>query len=532
VDTASLARWVEEHGARLVGAVVQRVVCVGDGIILDLRQGHAPVEVGLHAAHGAAWATYLQDKPRDILLRDLATLRPEFAATAPRELALRSADATCLDALRAWLVRPATATPTWQQLQAATLRKLRTIPGDRRLWLEFERADAATTSRFELVAELFDRAGNIILNCDGDEIANWSGRKPAPALAREGLPQSSASPPGDHGSSRHGSAVQHSLAVEAIIALAAAAAASLARAHRQALQRDLKRLRTRMERLREDVAATAQAEIWRHHAELLSANLHRARRGQESIELEDLYAPGTTVTIALDPKLAPHENVAQLFKRVRRLARGKSSIEARMQETDAALRDLEARAGSIEHQPVEWSQVLTWAASTWKGAMSPSVLRADARILWAPGGPTWQLATADAKPQSRSQRGPGRSYLLPGNWEVRVGRNNADNDELTHRFAHADDVWLHASGVSGSHVVLRMHGRKDNPPREILEAAAAIAARFSRAKHARTVPVLWTRKRYVRKPRGSAPGLATCTNEKTLFVRPGLPDSGDDDESN
>ena len=533
MDTTSLARWAEEHGAHLAGAVVQRVVCVGDGIILDLRQGHAPVEVGLFAAHGAAWATCLQDKPRDFLHRELATLHPDFVAPAPSELGLRSADATCLDALRAWLVRPATATPTWQQLQAATLRKLRTIPGDRRLWLEFERADATTTSRFELLAELFDRAGNLILNGDGVEIANWSGRKPAPALAREEAPPSSASPRGDHGSepSRHGGAVQHSLAVEATIALAAAAAASLARAHRQSLQRDLKRLRTRMERLREDVAATAQAEIWRHHAELLSANLHRARRGQESIDLEDLYAPGTTVTIALDPKLAPHENVAQLFKRVRRLARGKSSIEARMQETDTALRDLEARAGSIEHQPVEWSQVLTWAASTWKGAMSPSVLRADARTLWAPGGPVWQQSAAATETSQREQRGPGRSYLLPGNWEVRVGRNNADNDELTHRFAHADDVWLHASGVSGSHVVLRMHGRKDNPPREILEAAAAIAARFSRAKHARTVPVLWTRKRYVRKPRGSSPGLATCTNEKTLFVRPGLPDSADDDES-
>jgi len=69
-----------------------------------------------------------------------------------------------------------------------------------------------------------------------------------------------------------------------------------------------------------------------------------------------------------------------------------------------------------------------------------------------------------------------------------------------------------------------MQGRKDNPPREILEAAAAIAARFSQAKHARTVPVLWTRKRYVRKPRGGTPGLATCSHEKTLFVRPGLPE--------
>jgi predicted ribosome quality control (RQC) complex YloA/Tae2 family protein len=114
---------------------------------------------------------------------------------------------------------------------------------------------------------------------------------------------------------------------------------------------------------------------------------------------------------------------------------------------------------------------------------------------------------------------------LPDGWEVRVGRDDADNDALTHRFARPDDVWLHASGVAGSHVVLRMHGRDGNPPRTVLEAAAALAARFSKAKHAGTVPVIWTRKRYVRKPRGGAPGVAVCTHEKTLFVRPALPET-------
>jgi predicted ribosome quality control (RQC) complex YloA/Tae2 family protein len=100
---------------------------------------------------------------------------------------------------------------------------------------------------------------------------------------------------------------------------------------------------------------------------------------------------------------------------------------------------------------------------------------------------------------------------------------------LTHRFAAPDDVWLHASGASGSHVVLRMHGKSDNPPRDVLEAAAALAARFSKAKHAGTVPVVWTRKRYVRKPRGSPAGLAVCTHEKTVFVKPALPEGTDEE---
>ncbi len=536
MDAVSLARWVEKHGARLAGAVVQRVVCVGDGIILDLRLAHAPVEVGLLAASGAAWATCLQDKPRDLLHGEFATHHPAFIAPAPADLALRLADATCLDALRAWLVRPAPAAPTWQQLQAATLRTLRTLPDDRRLWLEFERVDVATTMRFTLVAELFDRSGNFILNCNGVEIANWRGRRPAPDLS---VPQSRVLPQVDPAAEAPGAAPEprnpthQSLAAEAYIALAAASAAALERAHRQVLQRDAKRLQKLIDKLAAEAREATRAETWRHHAELLSANLHQVRRGQESIELEDLYAPGTRITIALDPRLAPHENVALLFKRARRGARGQVAIASRLQAARAALQELDTPLASATASAAaaDWPRVLEWAANMWKESLSNALVRADARTLWTPGGPVWQKSAAATEVSQREQRGPGRSFLLPGNWEVRVGRNNADNDELTHRFAHADDVWLHASGVPGSHVVLRMHGRKDNPPRDILEAAAAIAARYSQAKHARTVPVLWTRKRYVRKPRGSAQGLATCTHEKTLFVRPGLPEATTEDES-
>ena len=92
------------------------------------------------------------------------------------------------------------------------------------------------------------------------------------------------------------------------------------------------------------------------------------------------------------------------------------------------------------------------------------------------------------------------------------------------RPVRAVDIDSKATKITITGRIQPMRGRTDNPPREVLEAAAAIAARFSKAKHAGTVPVIWTRKRYVRKPRGSKPGLATCTHEKTVFVRPGIPE--------
>ena len=117
---------------------------------------------------------------------------------------------------------------------------------------------------------------------------------------------------------------------------------------------------------------------------------------------------------------------------------------------------------------------------------------------------------------------PFRRYLIDGRWEAWVGRSNQENDELTHRASHVKDIWLHAQGVSGSHVILRTEGRPDQVPQKVIAKAAALAALHSKAKHSKLVPVIWTERRYVRKPRKAAPGTAVCLQEKSLFVEPGV----------
>jgi predicted ribosome quality control (RQC) complex YloA/Tae2 family protein len=117
---------------------------------------------------------------------------------------------------------------------------------------------------------------------------------------------------------------------------------------------------------------------------------------------------------------------------------------------------------------------------------------------------------------------PFRRYLIEGKWEVWVGRSSAENDELTHRAAHNRDIWLHAQGVAGSHVVLRTQGHPERVPHTVLAKAAALAALHSKARHAQLVPVVHTEKRYVRKPRKSPPGTAVCLRDRSLFARPGV----------
>ena len=114
--------------------------------------------------------------------------------------------------------------------------------------------------------------------------------------------------------------------------------------------------------------------------------------------------------------------------------------------------------------------------------------------------------------------------MLSGGWEVRVGRSNSENDELTHRWASQRDLWFHARGAQGSHAVLRVGSGKGEPPREIIEAAAAIAAWFSKARNSSLVPVAYTEKRYVRKPRKAPVGTALMMREKVIMVTPALPE--------
>lgn len=117
---------------------------------------------------------------------------------------------------------------------------------------------------------------------------------------------------------------------------------------------------------------------------------------------------------------------------------------------------------------------------------------------------------------------PRRSYkrfTSRGGLEIRVGRSAKDNDVLTFHDSSPDDVWLHARGASGSHVVLRWT-REEAPPAADLEDAALLAAWHSRARGSTVVPVDWARRRYVRKPRGAAPGSVVLQRAQTVFARP------------
>ena len=122
----------------------------------------------------------------------------------------------------------------------------------------------------------------------------------------------------------------------------------------------------------------------------------------------------------------------------------------------------------------------------------------------------------------RTRLQPRRLRTTEG-WDVLIGRTNEGNDHLTHHLARSEDYWFHVHGCPGSHVVLRRGKGKNEPSSRTLGEVAAWAAYYSQARTAGKVPVIWTRKKYVRRPRNAPAGLAICEREKSLIVRPARP---------
>jgi predicted ribosome quality control (RQC) complex YloA/Tae2 family protein len=240
-----------------------------------------------------------------------------------------------------------------------------------------------------------------------------------------------------------------------------------------------------------ELARVGEADRLRAQGDLLLAHLDWVEPGTSSVVLPDF--DGGETEVSLDPALRPHENAERLYDEARRRARS----EARVPELlEAAEKDRDRWIEGIA--ALERGEVPAWV----EGALT----RADQK-------------EKRAKSQPAEQRLPYRLYRTSGGLEVRVGRTSRDNDRLT--FAHClpADVWLHARSVPGSHVVLRWTG-EGAPPARDLEEAATLAAIYSKARTSGTVAVDWTRRKYVRKPRGAPPGRVTLLHAKTVFVEP------------
>jgi predicted ribosome quality control (RQC) complex YloA/Tae2 family protein len=259
-------------------------------------------------------------------------------------------------------------------------------------------------------------------------------------------------------------------------------------------------------RHRENLKAARGGDRQRRSADLLLSQVEVRQRGLREIEVIDAFDPeAPRVRITLDPRKTLAGNAEDLYRRARKARRAVRHLTEVLAWGEAEVRFLaEQRLHGEQAQDVETLE---------------SIEETIAGALARPGGRKAQARTG-RRGQETGQTGP-RRFELEG-WEILAGRHSRDNDRIVTRLGRRDDYWLHARGVPGAHVLVRGHGLGE-PPARILEAAARIAAHFSRARNDSRADVSLTRLRYVRKAPRLLPGQVEVTRSRTLTVRPGLP---------
>jgi predicted ribosome quality control (RQC) complex YloA/Tae2 family protein len=393
-----------------------------------------------------------------------------------------------------------------RELEGARLVAVEALPGDRVASLRFEGA----RGELRLVAELTGRHGNLFLvGADGIIRAsagrNLSQRRRLVPGEPWLPPRDEAAPPGPPLARVRfvpveGEAFPLSAAIERhyVAKEEERLLAEGRRRLREPLRAAIARATRALAKLAEEAARVPAAEADRRTADLLKANLRLVRRGMREVTVTEWTEEGPReVRLALDPTLGPQANLERCYRRYRRIVDSAARVAARDAEVrtrEGALRALLARVDVA--LPGELSRLEKEARKLGAGPRPPPVPR--------------RRREAPALPHRTFRSLAGTSIL--------VGRGAAENDALTLRIARGNDLWLHARGVTGAHVVVRLEKGKA-PDQETLLDAAHLALHFSDARGAPRADVACTHVKYVRKPKGSAPGAVTYSQEKVLPLR-------------
>ncbi len=258
---------------------------------------------------------------------------------------------------------------------------------------------------------------------------------------------------------------------------------------REPLEKRLKLLEKQLEDVTRAQEAVLDAMEWREWADALLAFRAQVASGVSSVKLPNLYGEGE-IDIPLEPDLDAAQNANRLYSRAKR----REEVNERL-----AVREPELRVQKTEVE--QFLHELETAGETQLEAL----LQRSAESVVAPPP-------------------VGIRYRTRGGYDVLVGRNSKENDFLTFRLASSLDVWFHVQGYPGSHAVLRA-GNKEVPFSDILEAAA-VAAWHSKARGSTSVAVDYMLKKHVWKPKGAKAGAVYFTNQKTVVVEPGVPETG------
>ncbi len=295
---------------------------------------------------------------------------------------------------------------------------------------------------------------------------------------------------------------------------------------RKVLQTQLERCKRKSALLKQELAVSEDASRYRLQAELLLAYQHEVKQGQSSAVLQNFFddeANQSEVTIPLDPRFDAIGNANRLFHKYHKLRRALALVPGQIEQNTTEQATVEQLLADLMLADTPAEVALVKAEVQGAGYM---------RGAKVSGSTITGVRKQSHKGKSGKQKKgkpvpPGGGVPLHiqsrDGFTILIGKNSRQNEEVTFHQAAAHDMWLHARGVPGAHVIIKAGGR--DIPRSTLEQAASLAAYYSQARGSTSVPVDYTLQRHVRHMKGGGPGMVLYEREKTMYAEPSNPSS-------
>ncbi|MGE8204143.1 Rqc2 family fibronectin-binding protein [Heyndrickxia sp. NPDC080065] len=251
----------------------------------------------------------------------------------------------------------------------------------------------------------------------------------------------------------------------------------------------------KIEKLKATLAEAQNADRFQLFGELLTANLHLVKKGMDEIKVINYYDENAgEITIPLDPRKTPSGNAQGYFSKYQKAKTAIIVVQEQIEKAALEVQYFENLLQQLE-------------------SASPKDIE-EIRIELAEEGYIRMKQKRGSK--TKIQKITLETYTSSDGTDILVGKNNKQNDYLTNKVAARDEIWLHTKDIPGSHVVIR----SKNPSETTILEAANLAAYYSKAKESSSVPVDYTKVRYVKKPNGAKPGFVIYEQQQTIFVTP------------
>jgi predicted ribosome quality control (RQC) complex YloA/Tae2 family protein len=288
---------------------------------------------------------------------------------------------------------------------------------------------------------------------------------------------------------------------------------------RKILQTQRDRCKRKAELLQKEMESAEEAAQYRLQGELLLANQHEVPQRMTSVELPNIFIGGDDdaplVTVPLDPRFDAVGNANRLFNKYHKMRRAVELVPSQIEQntvelatieqllTDLALAENPAEVALVKAEVQEAGYIRGKALLDKKALKAAKKGKSGKRTKSKPvapgGGVPLHMQTSDG-------------------FTILVGKNSRQNEEVTFHQATSNDIWLHARGVPGAHVIIKAAGRE--VPHHTIEQVAKVAAYYSGGRGSTTVPVDFTLQRHVRHMRGGGPGMVIYEREHTLYAEP------------